>query len=79
MKTSTGRKHAHATERSEAATLVEETGDCLGLSEDYLHDLAERVTGRPWDELDASGAYATCALLAETLHRSLSRTPALAC
>ena len=79
MRTSTGRKDARATEHTEAAALVHETGARLGLSLDYLRDLTKRVTGRPWVKLDAAGADATCELLAVALHRTLNRAPALAC
>ncbi len=79
MRTSTGPRDPRATEHAEAAALVQETGACLGLSQDYLRDLAKHVTGRPWVELDAAGADAICALLAEALDRSLSRALVLAC
>ena len=58
----------------QAVALMEEMGIRLGLPKDYLVELAERVTGRPWDELDTAGAEAIADLLAEALHRTVSVT-----
>lgn len=61
-------------EHQEAVALLEEMAGCLSLPLDYVQDLAQKVTGRPWEELDASGAEAVVELLAEALHRHLSRS-----
>ena len=58
----------------EAVKLVGEMGTCLGLPGEYLVQVAERTTGRPWDELDTAGAEAIADLLAEALHRTVSVT-----
>ena len=58
----------------QAVALMEEMGIRLGVPKDYLVELAERVTGRPWDELDTAGAEAIADLLAEALHRTVSVT-----
>jgi len=56
----------------EAVELVKEMGVDIGLPCDYLVEVAERVTERPWDEIDAAGAEAVVDLLAEALHRTVS-------
>lgn len=69
---------AQRTEHEEAVALVEEMAVSLGLTTDYIRDLAERVTGQPWDDLDSDGAEAVADLLAEALHRTLTRIKASA-
>jgi hypothetical protein len=70
----TTRKEHSNPDHQEAVALLEEMAGCLGLPLDYVQDLAQKITGRPWEELDTAGAEAVVELLAEALHRHLSRS-----
>ena len=58
----------------EGVELMEEVGTRLNLPREYLVQVTERLTGKPWDEVDAAGAKAVVDLLSEALHRTVSGT-----
>ena len=66
----------NAEDHREAVALLEGLAANLRLPLNVVHDLAKRVTGRPWEELDAAGAEEVAGLLAEALDRAMARQAA---
>jgi hypothetical protein len=62
-----------AEKHKEAVALLEEMAECLRLAPETIRGLAEKVTGRTWEQLDIASAERVVDVLSDLLHRSLAR------
>ena len=69
------RQDASVQDHREAVALLEEMAGCLRLPTNVVRKLAEKVTGKSWEELDIPGAEEVVTVLADLLDHSLARHP----